>query len=101
MTKRSTIVSLNILILILFALQPPLVHGAVRFNSIAGLSILEPPSEDPTYDRGVKALDQKRWADAVQSFDEMIRAKSARSDAAFYWKAYALNKLGRRTDAVA
>ncbi|RPI21808.1 MAG: hypothetical protein EHM61_23870 [Acidobacteria bacterium] len=100
MTKRSTAVSLTILILTLFALPSQTVHAAVHLSPIAGFPMLGPASDDPTYDRGVKALDEKRWADAVQSFDEVVRVKSARSDAALYWKAYALNKLGRRADAV-
>jgi len=91
------------------ALGPQPAQAAIRLVPIPGLTMLWPASadptaassEDPTYDRGVKALDEKRWADAVQSFDEVIRAKAAKSDAALYWKAYALNKLGRRADALA
>ncbi len=98
MSKRSTAVSLTILILSLLALAQA-VNAAIDLLPIAGLSVLEPASENPTYDRGVKALDEKRWADAVQSFDEVIKAKAAKSDAALYWKAYALNRLGRRADA--
>lgn len=47
------------------------------------------------YTRGTEALDQQRWQDAIGNFDRVIAAKSKRADAALYWKAYALNKLGR------
>ena len=45
--------------------------------------------------RGVKALDDHRWNDAVTAFDQAASGKGKRADAALYWKAYALNKLGR------
>ncbi len=51
------------------------------------------PAEDD-YARGTQALDQQRWKDAVASFDRVITAKGSKTDAALYWKAYALNKLG-------
>jgi hypothetical protein len=34
-------------------------------------------------------------------FDSVVTAKSSRADGALYWKAYALNRLGRRDDAIA
>jgi hypothetical protein len=46
------------------------------------------------YAAGNKALEQQNWSEAVASFDKVINAKSKRADAALYWKAYALNKLG-------
>jgi len=49
------------------------------------------------YARGTQALDQQRWQDAVISFDRVITAKGSKADAALYWKAYALNKLGRES----
>jgi TolA-binding protein len=56
---------------------------------------------DSAYDKGTSALDQHRYDDAVQIFDSVINAKSTRSDGALYWKAYALNRLGKRDDALA
>jgi len=56
---------------------------------------------DGAYDAGTRALDQHRYEDAVQQFDAVIAAKSARSDGALYWKAYALNRLGKRDEALA
>jgi hypothetical protein len=55
--------------------------------------------DDPTYIQGTKAMNDQRWSDAVLSFDQVINAKSKKADAAFYWKAYSLNKLGEQRPA--
>jgi len=56
---------------------------------------------DADYDSGTRALDDHKYEDAVRRFDAVINTKSARADGALYWKAYALNSLGRRDDALA
>jgi hypothetical protein len=53
------------------------------------------------YDAGVRALDDHRYDDAVQLFETVITSKSPRADGALYWKAYALNRAGKRDDALA
>jgi tetratricopeptide (TPR) repeat protein len=53
------------------------------------------------YDAGTRALDDHKYDQAIQDFDRVIAAKSDRADGALYWKAYALNRLGRREDAIA
>jgi HEAT repeat protein len=58
-------------------------------------------SGDRNYDRGVSALDARRWDDARQIFDEIAREKGPRADGALYWRAYAENRLGRRNEALA
>ncbi|MEG9432149.1 HEAT repeat domain-containing protein [Terriglobus sp. ADX1] len=66
----------------------PLMHAAV----------IEAPtavSAEDDYTRGTQALDQQRWQDAIASFDRVVETKGKKADAALYWKAYALNKLGR------
>lgn len=55
----------------------------------------DPQSDDPAYASGTKAMNESRWSDAVGSFDQVLQSRSRRSDAALYWKAYALNKLGK------
>jgi hypothetical protein len=50
--------------------------------------------EDAPYTEGTKAMNEQRWQDAVSAFDKVIEAKSKRVDAAIYWKAYSLRKLG-------
>lgn len=52
-------------------------------------------NDDPTYLAGTRAMNERRWSDAIASFDQVIQAHGSRADAALYWKAYALGKLGK------
>jgi len=54
-----------------------------------------------SYDQGTALLDQRQYDQAIKVFDRIITAKSERSDGALYWKAYALNRLGRSDEALA
>ena len=54
-----------------------------------------PQTEDAAYTAGTHALNDNRWSDAVAAFDQVVSAKSHRADAALYWKAYALTRLGK------
>jgi len=56
--------------------------------------------EEETYDRGTDALDESQWDDAVKAFSDIVKKNGKRSDAALYWKAYALSRSGRRGDAL-
>lgn len=56
---------------------------------------------DGAYDSGEKLLDERRYDEAIQRFDSAIDSKSPRADGALYWKAYALNRTGRRDEALA
>jgi hypothetical protein len=49
----------------------------------------------------MRALDDHKYEDAVRRFDSVINSKSSRVEGALYWKAYALNRLGRRDEALA
>ena len=53
------------------------------------------------YEEGQRALEEARWQRAVDQFSLVAQAKGARSDAALYWKAYALDKLGQKAEALA
>ncbi len=46
-------------------------------------------------------MDEQRWSDAVTAFDRVAAAKGQHSDASLYWKAYSLNKLGRKNESLA
>lgn len=59
------------------------------------------PEDDGSYAAGTRAMDEHRWPDAVTAFDKVISAKGERVDAALYWKAYSLNKLGNTQLAMA
>lgn len=58
-------------------------------------------SEDNLYDAGKRALDNHRWDEALEDFNQVAARAGSRADAAWYFKAYTLNKLGRRDEAVA
>jgi hypothetical protein len=53
-------------------------------------------SEDVAYTAGTRALNDSRWSDAVNSFEQVANAKGKKADAGLYWKAYALSKLGKQ-----
>ena len=55
--------------------------------------------EEAWYSNGSKAMDDQRWSDAVTYFDQVAAAKGKHADAALYWKAYSLDKLGRKDEA--
>ncbi|MFN8061892.1 MAG: HEAT repeat domain-containing protein [Vicinamibacterales bacterium] len=56
--------------------------------------------EDDLYDSGREALDASQWSQAVERFDALVALKGTRLDAALYWKAYALEKLGDAANAL-
>lgn len=71
-------------------------NTGVAFQSRGGNSRL-----DARYDEGTRLLDDHRYEDAVKRFNEVIDGKTPRADGALYWKAYALNRIGRKDDALA
>lgn len=56
--------------------------------------------EQRDYDRARRAIDEGQWTAALERLQEVVTAAGARADAALYWKAYALDRLGRRADAL-
>jgi HEAT repeat protein len=81
------------------------IPGVSRSQHSGDLAFWSNPQRDEraerTYERASKSLDQGKWDQAIAGFDEVVRMKSARADGALYWKAYSLNKLGRRDEALA
>jgi HEAT repeat protein len=57
--------------------------------------------ETATYDRGTADIDAGRWDSAAGAFGRVAEMNGKRADAALYWQAYALNKAGRRPEALA
>jgi TolA-binding protein len=53
------------------------------------------------YRNGTDSVDDARYERAIQNFNRLIEAKWSRNDGVYYWKAYALNKLGKRDEALA
>lgn len=72
--------------------MPPMPPRAFKFSYDSG-----------SYESGKNALDNHNYEKAVEIFDRVINARnpSTRADGAYYWKAYALNKLGKRDEALA
>jgi HEAT repeat protein len=71
--------------------QLAMMQGKIRFDR----------DTDREYDAGTRALDGRRYDEAVTHFERVIDNKGSRADGALYWRAYALNRLGRRDDALA
>jgi HEAT repeat protein len=57
--------------------------------------------EDSLYEQGTSALWDNRWDRALTYFSRLAELKSARADAALYWKSYAQNRLGQRAESLA
>jgi hypothetical protein len=57
--------------------------------------------ERDLYDRGQDALERSEWTRAVERFQQIVALQGARADAALYWKAYALDRLGQQAEALA
>ena len=55
---------------------------------------------DELYQEGREAIEEGRFDRAVERFTTLIDLKTSRIDAALYWKAYSLAKLGRRDAAL-
>jgi TolA-binding protein len=53
------------------------------------------PFDSPPYDRGLSALQRRRYDQAITAFDDVISRKGARTDGALYWKAFAQSRLAR------
>jgi len=58
-------------------------------------------SDDRVYERGQRDLERSRYDQALDEFGEVASRGGSRADGALYWKAYVLNKLGRRDESLA
>src|SRR5688500_7645680 len=57
--------------------------------------------EERMYEEGQAALEEGRWQRAIERFSDVVQEKAARADAAMYWRAYALDKIGQKAEALA
>lgn len=55
--------------------------------------------EEELYKDGTDYLNDNQWQQAADKFSQVASMKGRRADAALYWKAYSLNKAGRRSEA--
>lgn len=56
--------------------------------------------EADLYEQGADAIDEEEWDDAIRYFSKVAEMKGTRADGAVFWSAYALNKMGRRAEAL-
>lgn len=56
--------------------------------------------EAELYEDGTDAIDDEDWDEAISSFKAVAEMKGSRADGGLYWMAYALNKAGRRAEAM-
>ena len=71
--------------------QTPEPASGVEIAQAPGVT--PPAPAPPDFNNGLKAMDEGRWSDALSSFDKV---HGEYADAALYWKAYNLEKLGRK-----
>ena len=96
-TKRIGSKLLSPALLLVFAAAQPLHAIVFSLDPLPSAAA----NDNSPYAVGTRAMNEQRWQDAIHAFDKVIAAKEKRSDAALYWKAYSLNKLGRHSDAAA
>jgi hypothetical protein len=56
--------------------------------------------ERELYDEGTEAIDEGKLQKSVDKLDQLIAMHGPHAEGALYWKAYAQNKLGQRSDAL-
>ena len=81
-----------------YALNVPMAFAQSSSIGMAGRPRM---SDDRLYDAGLRALDNHRWDEALEDFNQVASRGGARADGGWYWKAYTLSKLGRRDEALA
>ncbi len=104
-TKLFLTGNISLLIVAMVALQSPSRAGAGELPAAPhspGVPATEgaPDRESDLYAQGTSALDQSQWAEALDTFKQVIELRGPHYNAALYWRAYALNKLARRQEAL-
>jgi HEAT repeat protein len=56
--------------------------------------------DDGAYRYGKRALEGKQWDKALKAFEKLEKSGKGKTDAALYWKAYALHKMGQKAEAL-
>jgi len=70
-------------------------------RGMAGMAGRSGQSDDRLYNAGHSALDNHKYDEALGYFNQVAANAGPRADAAWYYKAYTLNKMGRRDEALA
>ena len=70
------------------------------FRFVPAVPPAEEPREQSLYDQGTRELDRSEWEKAIATFKQLEQLRGKNADAALYWRAFALNKLARRAEAL-
>jgi HEAT repeat protein len=84
----------------LLAAGSPGPSSPVHFPAVVFAVDEQSGSEQALYTQGTEALDRGEFGKAAESFAKAAALKGERADQALYWRAYALNKSGRRNEAL-
>ena len=79
------------------------VSGGIAGGVVGGFAIADDRTDDRAddlYERARDLIEEGKFERALGDLDRLIELKSNRTDAALYWKAYSLAKLGRKADAL-
>jgi hypothetical protein len=72
-----------------------------KFAFAPQVAIRRLQDEERGYQAGLRALDERRFEEALEYFNQVAGRGGSRADGSWYWKAYTLNKLGKRDEALA
>lgn len=91
-------------LILIFALAVPVVAFTQNMQPPV-LNLLAPDDqsvsrEEELYKDGTEYLDESKWSEALNKFQQVAALKGRRADGALYWQAYALNKLGRKQESL-
>ena len=91
----------GVLLILLGSYLPVRAQGNLQMNGFLPQQSTASAPEDAPYKDGTNYLNEGKWDAAAGKFDQVAALHGKRADSALYWKAYALNKSGRRQDALA
>src|SRR5207244_3405962 len=90
----------GVLLILLGSNLPARAQGNLQMNGFLPQQSTASAPEDAPYKDGTNYLNEGKWDAAAGKFDQVAALHGKRADSALYWKAYALNKSGRRQDAL-
>ena len=96
--KRLLHVSVLLAMVAVPATAQPARSAMAAVHAVPALAAAGDRSDD-LYDRARDLIEQGKFDRAIGDLERVIELKGGRTDAALYWKAYSLGKLGRRADA--
>jgi HEAT repeat protein len=87
-------------VLLALALSVPVLAQNVSIGDAQSFQARDAGKGDENYQKGLTALDAHDWDAAIEAFNESAAQKKSSAPAALYWKAYALHKAGRSSEAL-